>query len=88
MDLVQRLRLQCAGLRVIVELARLTDQEGCESAIPSVIDVCLMSDEYDMATIHLAELPSEAGTGAHAPGGWFGTGLSVVYYYAAADKRR
>ena len=26
-------------------------------------------DEYDMATVNLAELPSEIGTGAPAPGG-------------------
>ena len=71
-----------------MEPARITDQEGCESAIPSVIDVCLMSDDYDMATVNLAELPSKAGTGAHAPGGWFGAGLSVLYYCAAADERR
>lgn len=53
-----------------MEPARITDQERCESTIfASLIDVCFMSDEYDMATVNLAELPSEAGTGAPVSGG-------------------
>ena len=34
-----------------------------------MIDVCLTSDEYEMAKLNLAELPSEVGTGAPVPGG-------------------
>ena len=31
--------------------------------------VCFESDEYDMTTVNLAELPTETGTGASASGG-------------------
>lgn len=34
-----------------------------------MFDVCFDSDEYDMATVNLAKLLSETGTGAPAPGG-------------------
>ena len=59
-----------AGQKVTVKPARITDEGGCEIEIfESMFDVCFDSDEYDMATVNLAELPSEASTGAPAPGG-------------------
>ena len=59
-----------AGQKVTVKPARITDEGGCEIEIfESMFDVCFDSDEYDMATVNLAELPSVTGTGAPAPGG-------------------
>ena len=59
-----------AGQPVTVKPARITDPGSCELEIfGSMFDVCFASDEYDLATVNLAELPSETGTGAPAPGG-------------------
>ena len=62
--------INSAGQEIPVEPARITDQENCELEIfGAMFDLCFLGDRYDMATVNLAELPSENGTGAPAPGG-------------------
>lgn len=61
-----------AGQKVTVKPARIANRGSCELAIfGSMLYVCLGGDQlqYNLATVNLAELPSETGTGAPAPGG-------------------
>ena len=54
----------------MVKPARITNEENCELEIfGSAFGVCFASDKYDVATVNLAELPSETETGAPAAGG-------------------
>ena len=59
-----------AGQTVTVKPSRITDEVGCVAGIfESMFEVCFVSDKYDMATVNLAELPTETGTGVAAAGG-------------------
>ena len=59
-----------AGQTVTVKPSRITDEDGCVAGIfESMFEVCFDSDEYDTATVNLAELPTETGIGAPALGG-------------------
>lgn len=59
-----------AEQKVTVKPTRITVQDGCQVEVfGSIFHACFDSDEYDMATVNLAELPSETGTGAPVPGG-------------------
>ena len=59
-----------AGQTITVKPSRITYEDGYVAGIfESMLGVCFESDEYDMATVNLAELPTEAGTGAPASGG-------------------